>query len=161
GSRGLVRLGLQEVQLVPGPAGPGDNPPAPPPGRPPRGGMLLEQITRRAGIQDRLFHRPDELSGGQQQRVALCRALINRPDLVCGDEPTGALDSESSRQVMTLLREAVDEFGQTLVLVTHDPLAASYADQVLFLVDGAIADTMASPTSRKVAEHMTVLVGQA
>ncbi len=121
----------------------------------------LEQITRRAGIQDRLSHRPDELSGGQQQRVALCRALINRPDLVCGDEPTGALDSESSRQVMTLLREAVDEFGQTLVLVTHDPLAASYADQVLFLVDGTIADTMDSPTSRKVAEHMTVLVGQA
>ena len=120
----------------------------------------LEQITRRAGIQDRLFHRPDELSGGQQQRVALCRALINRPDLVCGDEPTGALDSESSRQIMTLLREAVDEFGQTLILVTHDPSAASHADQVLFLVDGSIADTMVAPTSRKVAEHMTELVGR-
>lgn len=120
----------------------------------------LEQITRRAGIRDRLSHGPDELSGGQQQRVALCRALINRPDLICGDEPTGALDSGSSRRVMALLREAVDEFGQTLVLVTHDPLAASYADRVLFLVDGAVADTMASPTPRKVAEHMTVLAGQ-
>lgn len=120
----------------------------------------LDRITRRAGIQDRLSHRPDQLSGGQQQRVALCRALINRPDLVCGDEPTGALDSESSNQVMALLREAVDEYGQTLILVTHDPLAASYADRVLFLVDGAIADTMAAPTSRKVAEHMTVLAGQ-
>ena len=122
-------------------------------------GEWLEQITRRAGIDDRLAHRPDELSGGQQQRVALCRALVNRPGLVCGDEPTGALDSESSRQVMNLLREAVDEFGQTLMLVTHDPLAAGYADEVLFLVDGRIADTMEAPTSQRVAERMTSLAG--
>ncbi|GAB3714414.1 ABC transporter ATP-binding protein [Nocardiopsis nanhaiensis] len=118
-------------------------------------GDWLEEITGRAGIADRLSHRPDELSGGQQQRVALCRALVNRPSLLCGDEPTGALDSESSRQVMTLLREAVDGFGQTLVLVTHDPLAAGYADRVLFLVDGRLADTMEDPTSQKVAERMT------
>ncbi|WP_328806989.1 ABC transporter ATP-binding protein [Nocardiopsis coralli] len=119
----------------------------------------LDRIARRAGIHDRLSHRPDQLSGGQQQRVALCRALITAPDLVCADEPTGALDSGSSRQVMDLLREAVDDFGQTLVLVTHDPLAASYADRVLFLVDGSIAGTMDAPTSRNVAERMAVLAG--
>lgn len=121
----------------------------------------LAAITERAGIANRLDHRPDELSGGQQQRVAVCRALITRPHLLCGDEPTGALDSESSRQVMTLLREAVDLFKQTLVLVTHDPIAAAYADEVLFLVDGRIADTMQEPTAQKVAEAITVMAGGA
>lgn len=120
---------------------------------------LLDRIAGLAGIHDRLSHHPDQLSGGQQQRVALCRALIIGPDLICADEPTGALDSGSSRQVMDLLREAVDDFGQTLVLVTHDPLAASYADRVLFLVDGSIADTIDAPTPRNVAERMAVLAG--
>jgi len=119
----------------------------------------LDRGARRAGIRDRLSHRPDQLSGGQQQRVALCRALITKPDLICADEPTGALDSGSSRRVMAMLREAVDDFGQTLVVVTHDPLAASYADRVLFLVDGEIADTLDAPTSRNVAERMADLAG--
>ena len=120
----------------------------------------LAEITRRAGIADRLDHRPDQLSGGQQQRVALCRALITRPRLLCGDEPTGALDSESGRQVMGLLRQAVDEYGQTLVLATHDPVVAAYADRVIFLVDGRIADTVEAPTARGVAETITSLVGR-
>ena len=120
----------------------------------------LRELTGRAGIADRLDHLPDQLSGGQQQRVALCRALINRPRLLCGDEPTGALDSESSRGVMRLLRESVDAYGQTLVLVTHDPIVASYADEVIFLVDGRITDRQAAPTARGVAEAITALVGQ-
>lgn len=118
------------------------------------------QITVRAGIADRLDHLPDQLSGGQQQRVALCRALITRPALVCGDEPTGALDGESGRQVMALLREAVDSGGNTLVVVTHDPVVAAYADQVIFLVDGRIVDTVDSPTGQTVAERITSLAGR-
>lgn len=120
----------------------------------------LAELTERAGIADRLDHLPDQLSGGQQQRVALCRALINRPRLLCADEPTGALDSESSRRVMNLFREAVDEYDQTLVLVTHDPVAASYADRVIFLVDGRITDSIQRPTAQKVAETITALAGQ-
>lgn len=118
----------------------------------------LAEITDRAGIAARLDHLPDQLSGGQQQRVALCRALINRPRLLCGDEPTGALDSESGRQVMRLLREAVDRYHQTLVLVTHDPTVAAYADRVIFLVDGRIADTIERPTAAAVAETITAMV---
>ncbi|NYD99113.1 putative ABC transport system ATP-binding protein [Kineosphaera limosa] len=118
------------------------------------------QLTRRAGIEDRLDHRPDQLSGGQQQRVALCRALLTRPGLLCGDEPTGNLDRESGRQVMALLREAVDDFGQTLVLVTHDPIVAAYADEVIFLLDGSITHTATSPTAESVARTMTTLVRQ-
>ena len=119
----------------------------------------FDQICTRAGITDRLDHLPRQLSGGQQQRVALCRALVNKPRLLCADEPTGALDSESSRQIMSLLREAVDEFGSTLVLVTHDPIAAAYSDQVLFLVDGRITDRVEQPNAQKIGETMTTLVG--
>lgn len=119
----------------------------------------MRDITERAGIADRLHHLPGELSGGQQQRVAVCRALITRPSLVCADEPTGALDSESGGRVMELLRESVDVFGRTLVVVTHDPLAAAYADEVLFLVDGRITDTLRDPTARGVAETMAALAG--
>ena len=119
----------------------------------------LRAITHRAGIDDRLTHYPHELSGGQQQRVALCRALLARPQLLCCDEPTGALDSESSRQVMGLLRQVVDRDGQTLVLVTHDPVAAAYADRVIFLVDGRIVDTVEQPTAEAVAATLTSLVG--
>lgn len=115
----------------------------------------MAQITERAGILDRLDHLPEELSGGQQQRAALCRALITRPALVCADEPTGALDSVSSQQVMTLMRETVDEYGQTVVLVTHDPAAASYADRVLVLVDGRITTVLESPTRQAIADTLT------
>ncbi len=115
----------------------------------------LAQITERAGIADRLDHLPEQLSGGQQQRVALCRALITRPALVCADEPTGALDSVSSRQVMQLMRDMADEFGQTIVLVTHDPSAASYADRVLVLVDGRLTTVLESPTGEGIADALT------
>lgn len=115
----------------------------------------MDQITERAGIADRLDHLPEQLSGGQQQRVALCRALITRPALVCADEPTGALDSASSRQVMQLMREIVDDFGQTLVLVTHDPAAATYADEVLVLVDGRITTVLQAPTRQTIADTLT------
>ena len=120
----------------------------------------LAELTDRAGITDRLAHLPEQLSGGQQQRVALCRALVNRPRLLCADEPTGALDTESGRQVMGLLREAVDHDGQTLLLVTHDPNAASYADEVIFLVDGRIVDRLPRPTPQAVARAMTELAGR-
>ncbi len=120
----------------------------------------LAELTDRAGITDRLAHLPEQLSGGQQQRVALCRALVNRPRLLCADEPTGALDTESGRQVMTLLREAVDHDGQTLLLVTHDPNAASYADEVIFLVDGRVIDRLPRPTAQTVARAMTELAGR-
>lgn len=118
----------------------------------------LCEITTRAGIADRLTHYPHQISGGQQQRVALCRALLTRPRLLCCDEPTGALDSESSREVMGLLRQAVDAYGQTLVLVTHDPIVAAYADRVIFLVDGRIVDTVEQPSAAGVAATLTCLV---
>ncbi|MGW3686311.1 ABC transporter ATP-binding protein [Streptomyces sp. NPDC005125] len=96
----------------------------------------------RVGLADRAGHRPTELSGGQQQRVALARALITRPEVLFGDEPTGALDTETSRQVLVMLRELVDRERQTIVMVTHDPVAAAYADRVVFLVDGRVADDL-------------------
>lgn len=114
----------------------------------------LAQLTERAGIVDRLNHLPDQLSGGQQQRVALCRALLTRPALVCADEPTGALDSVSSQQVMGLMREMVDEYGQAIVLVTHDATAASYADRVVVLVDGRITTVLESPTRQVIADAL-------
>ncbi|MFJ1809903.1 MULTISPECIES: ABC transporter ATP-binding protein [unclassified Streptomyces] len=104
--------------------------------RPPR--AQVRDALRQVGLADRAGHRPDRLSGGQQQRVALARAVITRPEVLFGDEPTGALDSATGRQVLTLLRSMVDEAGQTVVMVTHDPLAASYADRVIFLVDGRV-----------------------
>ncbi|MFE0101399.1 ABC transporter ATP-binding protein [Streptomyces sp. NPDC059009] len=111
----------------------------------------------RVGLADRARHRPAELSGGQQQRVALARALITRPAVLFGDEPTGALDTVTSRQVLGMLRQLVDEEGQTTVMVTHDPVAASYADRVVFLVDGRVADELRAPEAEGVAERMAAL----
>ncbi len=101
-------------------------------------------------LRDRLHHRPAELSGGQQQRVAVARALINRPEIIFADEPTGNLDSASGHEVLGFLRRAVDDFGQTVVMVTHDPGAAGYADRVVFLEDGAIVYDMQDPTTSRV-----------
>ena len=114
----------------------------------------LDSVVRTLGIGDRLHHKPTELSGGQQQRVAVGRALVTRPQIVFGDEPTGNLDSKSSGEVMGLLRNAVDELGQTVVIVTHDPVAAGHADRVVFLDDGKIVDEMTDPTPQKIIDHM-------
>ncbi|WP_202125923.1 ABC transporter ATP-binding protein [Actinomadura physcomitrii] len=106
----------------------------------------LDEVVRRVGLADRLRHRPAELSGGQQQRAAVARALITRPEVVFADEPTGALDPRSARGVLRLLREAADVTGQTVVLVTHDPVAAAAADSVLFLSGGRIVDELSAPS---------------
>ncbi|MFM9377135.1 ABC transporter ATP-binding protein [Gordonia sp. VNK21] len=116
-----------------------------------------DSVVQRLGLQDRLEHRPSELSGGQQQRVACARALVGRPDIIFGDEPTGNLDSRSSGEVLSILRAAVDEFGQTVVIVTHDPHAASYADRVVFLADGRFSAELAHPTADDVFEVMRTL----
>lgn len=105
-------------------------------------------------VADRLDHRPAQLSGGQQQRVAIARALVGRPEVVFADEPTGALDSRASAELLTFLRSAVDDLGQTVVMVTHDPVAAAYADRVIFLVDGAIVEDVHGPTHDGVLETM-------
>jgi putative ABC transport system ATP-binding protein len=105
-------------------------------------------------LRDRLGHRPSELSGGQQQRVAVARALVSRPEVVFGDEPTGALDSRTSTELLRFLRTAVDDLGQTVVMVTHDPVAASYADHVVFLADGRVVDELSAPTRDSVLEMM-------
>ncbi|GAC58738.1 putative ABC transporter ATP-binding protein [Gordonia hirsuta DSM 44140 = NBRC 16056] len=107
----------------------------------------FDAVVDRLGLRDRLTHRPGELSGGQQQRVACARALVGRPDIIFGDEPTGNLDSRSSGEVLSILRAAVDEFGQTVVIVTHDPRAASYADRVVFLADGRLVHELTEPTA--------------
>ncbi|MRH91099.1 ATP-binding cassette domain-containing protein [Nocardia sp. SYP-A9097] len=117
----------------------------------------LSTVLKRLGLNDRLTHRPSELSGGQQQRVACARALAGKPDIIFGDEPTGNLDSRSSGEVLSILRAAVDEFGQTVVIVTHDPRAASYADRVVFLADGRIVDELRSPTADSVLDTMKLL----
>nr|WP_185033774.1 ABC transporter ATP-binding protein [Actinomadura coerulea] len=117
----------------------------------------LEEIVRRVGLADRLRHRPAELSGGQQQRAALARALITRPEVVFADEPTGALDPRTARDVLRMLREAADLTGQTVVLVTHDPMAAVWADSVLFLSRGRIVDELASPTASAVMSRWETL----
>jgi putative ABC transport system ATP-binding protein len=114
----------------------------------------LDTIIGTVGLTDRLQHRPGELSGGQQQRVAIARALVGRPQIVFADEPTGNLDSRASAEVLSLLRQSVREFGQTVVLVTHDPVAASYADRVVFLADGLIADGLDRPTPETVLDAM-------
>jgi len=103
---------------------------------------------------DRLGNLPSQLSGGQQQRVAVARALVPRPEIVFADEPTGALDSRTGTEILTFMRRAVDETGQTMVMVTHDPHAASYADAVLFLADGQIIDEMEAPTTDRVLDRM-------
>ncbi|MFF2081495.1 ABC transporter ATP-binding protein [Kitasatospora sp. NPDC058162] len=109
------------------------------------------------GLAERAGHLPSQLSGGQQQRVAIARALITKPRMLFADEPTGALDSSSSRDVLALLRDLVDREGQSTVMVTHDPVAASYADRVLFLADGRIVDDLPHPSAQQVAERMTAL----
>jgi putative ABC transport system ATP-binding protein len=118
----------------------------------------MDRIVRTIGIEDRLGHKPSELSGGQQQRVAAARALVSKPKVVFADEPTGALDSNSSAGLLSFMRQAVDEFGQTVVMVTHDPVAAGYSGRVVFLADGRIVDEMADPTSAGVLDRMKSLV---
>ncbi|MGN9843929.1 ABC transporter ATP-binding protein [Nonomuraea sp. H19] len=117
----------------------------------------MAEIVDRVGLTGRTERRPAQLSGGQQQRVAIARALVTRPEVVFGDEPTGALDTMTARDVLKLLREVVDTLRQTVVMVTHDPVAASYADSVLFLADGRIVDAMSAPSAEKIAERMTRL----
>ncbi|WP_432034856.1 ABC transporter ATP-binding protein [Streptomyces cucumeris] len=116
----------------------------------------LDRVIDTLGLRDRLKHRPAQLSGGQQQRVACARALASRPDLIFADEPTGNLDSRSGLDVLGFLREAVDELGQTVVMVTHDPGAAAHSDLVIFLGDGRIVDRMERPTAEAVLERMQI-----
>ncbi len=114
----------------------------------------FDQIVQTLGLDDRLTHLPSQLSGGQQQRVAVARALISRPIIVCADEPTGNLDSRASDELLGFIREAVDEIGQTVVMVTHDPTVAAYADQVVFLEDGKITDQMADPNAEAIFDYL-------
>ena len=114
----------------------------------------LDTIVATVGLGDRLSHRPSELSGGQQQRVAVARALASQPAIIFADEPTGNLDSRSGSEILEFMRAAVDKFAQTIVMVTHDPVAASYADRVLFLVDGKVVDDLQSPTTDSVIDRM-------
>lgn len=125
-------------------------------GKRPDRAMTLELLAR-VGLAERSHHRPSELSGGQQQRVAVARALIARPGVIFADEPTGALDLRSAREVLTLLRSLADG-GQTIIMVTHDPAAAAYSDEVLFLADGRIVDRLPNPTGRDVAVRMSALL---
>jgi putative ABC transport system ATP-binding protein len=114
----------------------------------------FDRVVTTVGLQSRLGHRPAELSGGQQQRVAVARALVSRPAIIFGDEPTGNLDSHAGAEVLSFLRNAVRELGQTVVMVTHDPVAASYADRIVFLADGRIVDEMHAPTPDQVLDRM-------
>jgi putative ABC transport system ATP-binding protein len=117
----------------------------------------LDMVIGTVGLGDRLKHRPSELSGGQQQRVAVARALASRPQIIFADEPTGNLDSRAGAEILTFMRKAVDDLDQTIVMVTHDPVAASYADTALFLVDGRIVDSMPEPTAQKVLDRLKAL----
>ncbi len=117
----------------------------------------LATLVRTLGLEDRLTHKPGELSGGQQQRVAAARAFATRPDVVFADEPTGALDSISGGSLLAFMREIVEKHEQTVVMVTHDPTAASYADRVVFLADGRIIDELSDPTADKVLDRMKTL----
>jgi putative ABC transport system ATP-binding protein len=114
----------------------------------------LDRVVATVGLRDRLKHRPSELSGGQQQRVAVARALASKPTIIFADEPTGNLDSRTGAEILEFLRLAVRELGQTIVMVTHDPVAASYADRVVFLADGRIVDEMTAPTAERVLDRM-------
>ena len=122
---------------------------------------LLRDVVGSVGLDVPLDRRPSKLSGGQQQRVAIARALITRPDLMFLDEPTGALDTRTAGQVLNVLRGAVDRFGQTALMVTHDPIAASYADSVIFLADGQLVGELTRPSAAQVAERMTRLTDPA
>ena len=122
-------------------------------GRRPDSGWM-DQVVESIGIADRLKHRPDELSGGQQQRVAVARALVSQPEIVFADEPTGNLDSKTGEEVLDFLRAAVEDLGQTMVMVTHDAGAAARAHRVLFLADGRIVDEMVEPTSDRILDYI-------
>src|SRR5213078_4398407 len=117
----------------------------------------VREVAARVGLEERLRHRPSQLSGGQQQRVAIARALVTRPEVVFADEPTGALDTRSGRGVLALLREVVDGEGHTVVMVTHDPVAAAHADRAILLADGRIAGTLDAPSADEVADHLAHL----
>ncbi|MFN8126734.1 MAG: ABC transporter ATP-binding protein [Candidatus Nanopelagicales bacterium] len=114
----------------------------------------LTQVVETVGLASRLTHRPSELSGGQQQRVAVARALASKPDVIFADEPTGNLDSRTGAEILTFIRDAVSVLGQTVIMVTHDPVAASYADSVLFLADGRIVDSLSEPTPASVLDRI-------
>ncbi len=117
----------------------------------------LDTVVDIVGLRNRLDHRPSELSGGQQQRVAVARALASRPDIIFADEPTGNVDSKAGAEILGFMRRVVDEHAQTIVMVTHDPVAASYADRVVFLADGAIRDELHAPTTDAVLDRMRKL----
>ena len=117
----------------------------------------LDYLVKQLGIADRLSHRPGELSGGQQQRVACARALINKPDLIFADEPTGNLDSNASADLLAFLRRSVTELGQSIVMVTHDPRGAAYADRVVFLADGQVVGELHQPTADSILERIRTL----
>jgi putative ABC transport system ATP-binding protein len=119
-----------------------------------------DAVIKTVDLGDRLHHRPNQLSGGQQQRVAVARALTSRPDIVFADEPTGNLDSRSGAEVLTLLRSSVDDHGQTIVMVTHDPVAAAYTDRVVFLADGRIVDELRRPDREQVLNKMQELAAR-
>jgi putative ABC transport system ATP-binding protein len=119
----------------------------------------VREVAARVGLDNRLRHRPAQLSGGQQQRVAIARALVTRPEVIFADEPTGALDTRTGRDVLALLREVVDLDGHTVVMVTHDPVAAAQADRVLLLADGRLVGTLEAPDADEVAEHLAHLGG--
>jgi putative ABC transport system ATP-binding protein len=114
----------------------------------------FNEVVDVVGLRDRLSHRPAELSGGQQQRVAAARALVSRPEIIFADEPTGNLDSKAGGELLAFMRRAVDAFGQTIVMVTHDPVAAAYADRIVFLADGKVVDEMLEPTAERAIDHM-------
>jgi putative ABC transport system ATP-binding protein len=120
-------------------------------------GDWTDTVIDTVGLRDRLKHRPSELSGGQQQRVAVARALASRPQIIFADEPTGNLDSRSGGDILAFMRRAVDDLGQTIVMVTHDPVAAGYADSVVFLADGRIVDEMPAPTAATVLDRLKSL----
>jgi putative ABC transport system ATP-binding protein len=117
----------------------------------------LNEVVNAVKLESRLTHRPSELSGGQQQRVAVARALASRPKIIFADEPTGNLDSRSGAEILAFMRHAVNDLGQTIVMVTHDPVAAAYADRVVFLADGKVVDEVSSPTSEQVLDRMKKL----
>jgi putative ABC transport system ATP-binding protein len=117
----------------------------------------FDSVVQTMGIGDRLRHRPSELSGGQQQRVAAARALVARPEIVFADEPSGNLDSKATDELLAFLRRAADDYGQTIVMVTHDPMAAAFADKVVFLADGICVDEMENPTSDAILDHMKAM----
>ena len=120
-----------------------------------------DEVIRTVGLGDRLSHKPNELSGGQQQRVAVARAMVSRPRIVFADEPTGNLDSRSGAEVLELLRAAVDRHDQTVVMVTHDPVAAAYTDRVVFLADGRVVDELRDPDREQVLEVMSRIADEA